>query len=97
MTEDVKHLVKIHTKRDGISMSRPIASDDERMHEAAEEMFDVLKGFLPEILLKEIPVLLFVGEEGIAIDFMAPYYDSSNVKLSQSALETIEELHELKL
>lgn len=78
-------------------MSPTIASDEERIHAAAEEMFDILKEFLPKILLEEISVLLFVGEEGIAIDFMVPYYKASNVKLSQGSLDSIAELHELFL
>ena len=72
-------------------------SDEDRIHEAAEEMFGIVREVLPEVLLEEIPVLLFVGEEGVAIDFMAPYYRHSAGKLSQASLETIEELHDLQL
>ncbi|WP_421084186.1 hypothetical protein [Rothia nasimurium] len=78
-------------------MSTHSASDEDRIHAAAEEMFDIVKGSLPEILLEEIPLLLFVGEEGIAIDFMEPYYKDSNDKLSKNSLDAIEELHKLKL
>lgn len=78
-------------------MSTASTSDEDRIHAAAEEMFDIVKGSLPEILLEEIPVLLFVGEEGIAIDVMVPYYVASTAKLSPTSLAIIEELHELKL
>ena len=60
-------------------------------------MFAIVKDALPEVLLEFIPELLFVGEEGVAIDFMVPYYKESQGKLSQASLKDIEELHKLKL
>lgn len=72
-------------------------TDEERIHGAAQEMFAIVKDALPEVLLEFIPELLFVGEEGVAIDCMVPYYKESQGKLSQASLKDIEELHELKL
>lgn len=78
-------------------MSIAIVSDESRIHAAAEEMFNLVYPMLGSSTQDFVRELLFVGEEGIAIDVMAPSYVASTAELSPMSLATIEELHDLKL
>ena len=83
-------------KSDSQMYKTPV-SDEERIYVATSELFNLVRDLLDESTQDFIQELLFVGEAGIAIDVMAPYYKESNFKLSNSSLLTIEELHELTL
>lgn len=78
-------------------MSTAIVSDESRILEATEEMFDLVRPMLDSSTQDFVRELMFVGETGIAIDVMVPYYVASTAKLSPTSLAIIEELHELKL
>ena len=78
-------------------MSTVIVSDESRIHAAAEEMFGLVFPLLDSSTRDFISELLFVGEEGIAIDVMTPYYATSAARLSPGSLTAMEDLHELQL
>ncbi|WP_237221673.1 hypothetical protein [Rothia nasimurium] len=60
-------------------------------------MFNLVHPLLDSSTQDFVRELLFVGEAGIAIDVMVPYYVASTAKLSPTSSAIIEELHELKL
>lgn len=74
-------------------MSTAIGTDEDRIHDAAEEMFELVKDSLPPVLIDEVAVLLYVGEEDQAIDFMKPYFQEEAAELSAVSALAIKELH----